>query len=133
MRKSWLFMGVTILTSAALGFGSLARAEETGSPEKSIDQRFEELDQEMRILKRQRELEQEAAETAKKATPVVKASNTGFSLESADGKNIIKLRGLLQADHRFYDQGSNDVRNRTDQMAVTPRPSDHRRHVVWQI
>ena len=117
MRKSWLFMGVTVLTSAALGFGSLARAEEAGSPERSIEQRFEELDQEIRILKRQRELEQEAAETAKKATAIVKASNTGFSLESPDGKNVIKLRGLLQADHRFYDQGSNDVRNRTDQRA----------------
>jgi phosphate-selective porin OprO/OprP len=117
MRKSWLFMGVTALTSAALGFGGPARAEEAGSPEKSIEQRFEELDQEIRILKRQRELEQEAAETAKKATPIVKASNTGFSLESADGKNFIKLRGLLQADHRFYDQGSNDVRNRTNQRA----------------
>jgi phosphate-selective porin OprO/OprP len=110
-------MGVTVLTSAALGFGSLARAEEARSPEKSIEQRFEELDQEIRILKRQRELEQEAAETAKKATPVVKASNTGFSLESADGNNVIKLRGLLQADYRYYDQGANDVRNRTDQRA----------------
>jgi phosphate-selective porin OprO/OprP len=110
-------MGVAALTSAALGFGSLARAEEAGSPEKSIEQRFEELDQEIRILKRQRELEQEAAETAKKSTAVVKAGNAGFSLESADGQNVIKLRGLLQADHRFYDQGSNDVRNRTDQRA----------------
>ena len=44
MRKSWLFMGVTALTSAAIGVGSLARAEEAGSPEKSIEQRFEELD-----------------------------------------------------------------------------------------
>jgi len=110
-------MGVALLTSAALGFGSLVRAEEAGSPEKSIEQRFEQLDQEIRILKRQRELEQEAAETAKKAAPVVKAGNTGFSLESADGKHVIKLRGLLQADYRYYDQGSNDVRNRTDQRA----------------
>jgi phosphate-selective porin OprO and OprP len=75
------------------------------------------LDQELRILKRQRELEQEAAETAKKSTAVVKAGNTGFSLESADGQNVIKLRGLLQADHRLYFEGANDVRNRTDQRA----------------
>ena len=117
MRKSWLFMGVTVLTSTALAFGSLAQSEETGPAEKSIEQRFEELDQEIHILKRQRELAQEAAETAKKSTAVVKAGNTGFSLESADGKNVIKLRGLLQADYRYYDQGSNDVRNRTDQRA----------------
>jgi phosphate-selective porin OprO and OprP len=101
MRKSWLFIGVATVTSAALGFGSPARAEEPGSPEKSIEQRFEELDQEIRILKRKNELGQEAAETAKKSTAVVKAGNTGFSLESPDGQHVIKLRGLLQADHRL--------------------------------
>ena len=117
MRKSWLFMAVAAVTIAALGFGSPARAEEAGSPEKSIEQRFEELDQEIKILKRKNELGQEAAETAKKSTAVVKAGNTGFSLESADGQNVIKLRGLLQVDHRLYFEGSNDVRNRTDQRA----------------
>jgi phosphate-selective porin OprO/OprP len=110
-------MGVAVLTSAALGFGSPAQAEEAGSPEKSIEQRFEELDQEIRILKRKHELGQEAAETAKTSTAVVKAGNTGFSLESADGQNVIKLRGLLQVDHRLYFDGANDVRNRTDQRA----------------
>ena len=117
MRKSWLSMGVLLLTSAALGFGSPAQAEEPGSPEKSIEQRFEELDQEIRILKRKNELGQEAAETAKKSTAVVKAGHTGFSVESADGQNAIKLRGLLQVDHRLYFEGANDVRNRTDQRA----------------
>jgi phosphate-selective porin OprO/OprP len=117
MRKSWLFIGVAAMISAALGFWSPARAEEAGSPEKSIEQRFEELDQEIRILKRKNELAQEAAETAKKSTAVVKAGNTGFSLESADGQNVIKLRGLLQVDYRYYFEGSRDVRNRSDQRA----------------
>jgi len=117
MRKSWLSIGVAAMTSVALGLGSPAQAEETGSPEKSIEQRFEELDQEIRILKRKHELDQEAAETAKKSTAVVKAGTTGFSLESADGQNVIKLRGLLQVDHRLFFEGANDVRNRTDQRA----------------
>ena len=117
MRKSWLFIGIAVMTSIVFGFGSPARAEETGSPEKSIEQRFEELDQEIRILKRKNELGQEAAETAKKSTAIVKAGNTGFSLESADGQNVIKLRGLLQVDHRLYFEGANDVRNRSDQRA----------------
>ncbi|MCM3905590.1 MAG: OprO/OprP family phosphate-selective porin, partial [Pyrinomonadaceae bacterium] len=68
-------------------------------------------------MKRQRELEQEAAETAKKATAIVKASDKGFSLESADGQNVIQLRGLLQVDYRDYFEGSRDVRNRSDQRA----------------
>jgi phosphate-selective porin OprO/OprP len=117
MRKSWLFVGVAAMISATLGFGSPARAEEAGPPEKSIEQRFEELDQEIRILKRKNELAQEAAETAKKSTAVVKAGNTGFSLESADGQNVIQLRGLVQVDYRYYFEGSRDVRNRSDQRA----------------
>lgn len=117
MRKSWLSIGVAAMTRVALEFWSPAQAEKTGSPEKSIEQRFEELDQEIRILKRTRELEQEAAATAKQSTAVVKAGNTGFSLESADGQHVIKLRGLLQVDHRLYFEGVNDVRNRTDQRA----------------
>ena len=116
MRKSWLFIGVAV-TSAALGFGSPAGAEEPGSPEKSIEQRFEELDQEIKILKRKNELAQEAADTAKKSTAVVKAGNNGFSLESADGQHVIKLRGILQVDHRLYFEGASDVRNRTNQRA----------------
>ena len=138
MRKSWLSIGVAAMTRVALGFWSPAQAEKTGSPEKSIEQRFEELDQEIRILKRTRELEQEAAATAKQSTAVVKAGNTGFSLESADGQHVIKLRGLLQVDHRLYFEGVNDVRNRTDQRAgagtspinaagthVRDRPDEH--------
>jgi phosphate-selective porin OprO and OprP len=116
MRKLWLFVGVAALTGAALGFVSPARAEEAGSSQRSTEQRLEELDQEIRILKRQRELEQEET-AAKKPTPIVKASNTGFALESADGKNVIKLRGILQADYRYFDQGAKDIRNRTDQRA----------------
>jgi phosphate-selective porin OprO and OprP len=118
MRNTWLFMTIVILAGATFGFVSTAgAAEESQSPTKSIDQRFEELDQEIRILKRKHELDQEAAETAKKSTAVVRAGNTGFSLESADGQNILKLRGLLQVDHRLYFEGANDVRNRTDQRA----------------
>ncbi|MBS0183935.1 MAG: hypothetical protein JSS39_16225 [Nitrospira sp.] len=124
MRKSWLFGRVVIVTSIALGLGVQANAEEAGQTPKSIEQRFEELDQEIRILKRKRELEQEAAETAKKARPVVKFSSAGyssrtggFSLESADGNHVIRFRGIIQADHRLYFDGANDIRNRNDQRA----------------
>lgn len=79
----------------------------------------QELDQKVRVLDRKGELAEETAAAKKKETPVVKASSSGFGLESADGKNLIKLRGLLQADYRYYDQGANDVRNRSNQRAGT--------------
>lgn len=117
MRTSWLFGGIVVSTTITLGLGAQANAQESGSPEKSIEQRVEEMDQEIRILKRKRELEQEAAESAKKATPIVKASSSGFSLESADGNNVIRFRGLIQVDQRLMLEGASDIRNRTDQRA----------------
>jgi len=74
----------------------------------------QELDQKVKVLARKGEVNEEAAAAAKKDTPVVKASEKGFGLESADGKNVIKLRGLLQADYRSFQQGANDVRGRSN-------------------
>lgn len=73
----------------------------------------QELDQKVKILARKSEITTEETTAAAKAAPVVKASSSGFSFGSADGKNEIKFRGLLQADHRSYSEGANDVRNRS--------------------
>ncbi|MDO9204803.1 OprO/OprP family phosphate-selective porin [Methylotenera sp.] len=77
----------------------------------------QELSQQVKILARKGEIGEEDAAKAKKETPVVKASSSGFSFGSADGKNEIKFRGLVQADHRHYFDGANDVRNRSNQRA----------------
>ena len=77
----------------------------------------QELSQQVKVLARKGELNEEAATAAKKEAPVVKASSSGFSFGSADGKNEIKFRGLLQADHRHFSDGANDVRNRSNTRA----------------
>ncbi len=77
----------------------------------------QELSQQVKILARKGEINEEAATAAKKEAPVVKASSSGFSFGSADGKNEIKFRGLLQADHRHFSDGANDVRNRSNTRA----------------
>lgn len=77
----------------------------------------QELDQKVKVLARKGEINEETAAAAKKEAPVVKASSSGFSFGSADGKNEIKFRGLVQADHRHYSEGANDVRGRTNERA----------------
>ncbi len=77
----------------------------------------QELDQKVRVLDRKGELAEEAAAAKKKETPIVKASKDGFGFESADGQNSIKLKGLLQADYRYFDQGAKDIRNRSNTRA----------------
>ena len=74
----------------------------------------QELSQQVKVLARKGELNEEAAAAAKKEAPVVKASSSGFSFASADGKNEIKFRGLVQADHRHFNEGANDVRGRSN-------------------
>ena len=72
-------------------------------------QKYEELEQRQRILERKLELKQEAEdnkakelEAKAKVTPIVKAGPDGFGLQSGDGNFVLKLRGYVQADGRFY-------------------------------
>lgn len=74
----------------------------------------QELSQQVKVLARKGEINEEAAAAAKKEAPVVKAGSSGFSFGSADGKNEVKIRGLLQADHRHFSEGANDVRGRSN-------------------
>ena len=77
----------------------------------------QELSQQVKVLARKGEITEEETAAAKKTTPIVKASPSGFGIESADGKNVIKLRGLLHADYRSFQDGANDVRNRSNNRA----------------
>ena len=105
-----------LIGSGALGLSGSALANDSDELEK-LRALVQELDQKVRVLDRKSEIATEEATTKKKETPVVKASEKGFGLESADGQNSIKLRGVLQTDYRYYNQGANDIRERTDQRA----------------
>jgi phosphate-selective porin OprO and OprP len=69
----------------------------------SLTQRVEELDQQVRILTRLRELAADSAIAASKdkVTPTASAKD-GFGLKSADGKYALRLRGYFQSDGRIY-------------------------------
>ncbi len=60
------------------------------------------LEKDVELLKRQREVEREVQLKKEKETPVVVASQDGFGLKSKDGNFEIKLKGQLQADGRFF-------------------------------
>jgi phosphate-selective porin OprO and OprP len=105
-----LFIGLTL--------SGQALANDSNELEK-LRQLVQELDQKIKILDRKSELSEEASAAKKKETPVVKAGTSGFSFTSADGKNEIKFRGIIQADHREFLDGANDVRARTNDRAGT--------------
>jgi phosphate-selective porin OprO/OprP len=110
-----------IITSLLVGGGIIATPLGTSANDSSELEQLralvQELDQKIRVIERKDELAEEKAADDKKKNPVVKASEKGFGIESADGKNVIKLRGLLQADHRHYTEGTGDVRLRSNARA----------------
>jgi phosphate-selective porin OprO and OprP len=69
----------------------------------SLEARVDELDQQVRILQRLRELAADsAAAAAKDKVSATASSKDGFSIKSADGKFAVRLKGLVQADGRFF-------------------------------
>ncbi len=64
------------------------------------------LEQQVKVLARQIELKDEAAAAAAPTTPKITINDKGVTLASPDNANQIKLRGLVQLDHRaFFDDG----------------------------
>jgi phosphate-selective porin OprO/OprP len=65
-------------------------------------QRIEAQEQKILVLERKLEIQEETARSAATSTPVAKAGPKGFSLQSADGQNQVKLRGTLHFDGREF-------------------------------
>lgn len=66
------------------------------------EQRIEALEQRIKVLERMLEIHQEEAATKARETPLVKAGEKGFGIESKDGAYTLKIKGLVQADGRFF-------------------------------
>ena len=69
------------------------------------------MKQAIKVIDRKAELADEAATEKKKITPVVRASEDGFGLKSADGQHEIKLKALAQIDYRGFTSDSHDTNN----------------------
>ncbi|MGZ8261784.1 MAG: OprO/OprP family phosphate-selective porin, partial [Methylotenera sp.] len=103
----------TVLLASGIVSLPLAAHANDSSELEELRGLVQELSQQVKVLARKGEITSEETDAAKKTAPVVKVSSSGFSFGSADGKNEIKFRGLVQADHRHYYEGSNDVRERS--------------------
>src|SRR2546430_4783308 len=71
-------------------------ADDTADTINGLKLQIEQLDQKVRILERNRELEKETADTKPKDAPKISVGEKGFSFGSADGNFAINLRGVLQ-------------------------------------
>jgi phosphate-selective porin OprO/OprP len=77
-------------------------ADSTSETIEALKRQIQELDQKVRILERKGELEKEAATEKAKTTPIITAGAGGFSISSPDTNFVLKLRGYVQADGRYF-------------------------------
>ena len=94
-----------VISGGPLALSTTAYANDSSELE-DLRALVQQLDQKVRVLERKGEISEEDTTTTKKTTPVVRASQDGFGLKSADGKNEIKFRALAQIDYRNYDSVS---------------------------
>lgn len=67
-----------------------------------VRQRLEALDQQVRVIGRKQELDQEAATVKARETPSVFAGKDGFGIRSADGGFRLRVAGVIHADARAF-------------------------------
>ena len=77
-------------------------AQDAAETPQSVDQKLEELDQKIRVLDRKIEIDKEAAAEKAKTAGQAVAGKDGFSLRSADGNFVLKVRGYAHFDGRFW-------------------------------
>jgi phosphate-selective porin OprO/OprP len=100
MKKNQLVLAV-ILTGA-LAAGQSVRADDTTDAINQLKQQIQELDQKVRILERQKELDTEASQDKAKQTPQIVVGNNGLSVNSADSNFVFQLHSVLQVDNRTF-------------------------------
>src|SRR3954463_6263067 len=99
--------GAALIPAAALST-QLVAAPVDSTELQALREQVRALEQQLKVLARQIELKDEAATAAAPTTPKITVHDKGVTLASADAANSIKLRGLVQLDHRafFNDTGA---------------------------
>jgi len=101
MKPNWkLTAGIV---GAQLAFTALGA---TDLEVEQLKKQLAELDQKVRILEREREIDQDSATTAAKAAPIISLGASGFNFSSGDSNFVAQLHGLVQFDSRsFFNDG----------------------------
>ena len=100
-----------ILTIAVVACGCALQfpcfAQTADDQIKALKEQVDELAQKVRILERERDLDQDAAAVKAKDTPKIIVGANGLSVGSADSNFVFQLHGVVQVDNRtfFQDHG----------------------------
>ncbi len=117
MRPSVVVMGLSLWIAA---WQPLVRAASIGDNTSSLEQRLDNLEQQVAILKRQIENNKEDAKTQAGTTPLVTAnSKDGFSIKSPDGNFSLRIGGYTQVEARGF--AANNKEELGEVSSIIPR------------
>ncbi|HWN97372.1 MAG TPA: porin, partial [Methylomirabilota bacterium] len=77
-------------------------AQEQSDELKQLKQQIQALEQKVKILERNKELEAEGVEARAKTLPTVHLGASGVNVTSGDSNFVLKIRGYVQADSRTF-------------------------------
>ncbi len=92
-------MAIAALLSAQAGY---VLAEDQSDELRQLKQQLLELDQKVKVLERNKELETEAASAKAQTAPSLSLGAGGLHVSTADTNFTLKIRGYVQADSRFF-------------------------------
>jgi phosphate-selective porin OprO/OprP len=97
------YLGISVL---GLGVSnSVSHAQQAQSAPVSTEtllKRIEELEQQVKVLSRNQEIDHETAAEKSKTTPTVSLGSNGLLFRSADSNFVMRLGAHIQADGRFF-------------------------------
>ncbi len=100
MKRIPYYLGLSVL---GLGVsGPFVAAQNSPVSVESLLKRIDELEQQVKILSRNQELEHESASERAKSTPTVSLGAAGLQFRSADSNFVMRVGGHLQMDGRFF-------------------------------
>ncbi len=83
------------------------------------------LANEVHLLERKMEVQEEVSTGAAQKTPILEAGEGGFKISSADKKNQVRIRGAVQVDNRTFANGQ------TTPLGTTPDSFALKQGRVW--
>jgi len=92
-----------VMATAPVARRTFAQGAEGEPASQTTEEKVDAVDQRIRILERQLELEKEQAAEKAKGTLQASAGKDGFVLKSADGDYQLRIRGYIQTDGRFFE------------------------------
>lgn len=88
-------------------------ADDTDTQLRQLREQLAALDQKIRTLERQREVDQEVAAEKAKSQPLATIDDKGLTVRSADTNFVMRIHAVFQGDGRFYFDHATGAANNT--------------------